>query len=83
MYIYDKIVQEKNKGADIINAVYSMRDMGKGSAAIYPLNQKFVSLMDAKMQETLAEIADTSIPFKHCEDKSVCQTCDFKNICGR
>ena len=83
MYIYDKIVQEKHNGENIINAVYSMRDMGKGAAATYPVNKKFMSLMDAKMQETLAEIADLSIPFKHSADAEVCKKCDFKNICGK
>ena len=84
MYLYDVLLGRSLSREDsIVNSVYSVSHLPKDGVLNYPVSQVFSSGMEKFMSETLAEIADTSVPFKRTDDDSACSWCDFKMLCGK
>ena len=84
MYLYDVLLGRSLSGDDyIVNSVYSVSHLPKDGVLNYPVSRVFSSGMEKFMSEILAEIADTSVPFKRTDDDSACSWCDFKMLCGK
>lgn len=84
-YIYDMLVQSLPmvKGRDIFNCVYSTAHLFKSIPVSVPLNRKFYDAVSERLESLLAEMYDTSVPFRKTGDEKACGYCDFKMICGR
>ena len=70
-------------GKKIVNSIYQTQRLFVNPVESVELNSVFNSLMAGRLQGLLAEIADTSVPFRRTEDTDSCKYCDFKTICGR
>jgi len=84
-YIYDMLVQSEPdvKGREIFNCVYSTAHLFKNVPVSVPLNRKFYEAVSVRLEALLAEMYDTSVPFRKAGDEKTCGYCDFKMICGR
>ena len=83
----------RSRGCDVEPALYYVRNMNRPGyspqlddkqtgvkGARYPLyRERFEELLRAQ----LAELYDTSVPFRQCEDADTCKYCDFNVICKR
>ena len=95
LYLYDRLLlegvatdgagvtAEVAAGKKIVNSIYQTQRLFVNPVESVELNPVFNSLMAGRLQELLAEIADTSVPFRRTEDTDSCKYCDFKTICGR
>lgn len=85
LYLYDKIISAVPglSGKSIINSIYQPTRLFVRPVENVRLNAKFVSLMDERLEKTLAELSDTEIPFRRTDDADACKYCDFKTLCGR
>ena len=84
-YIYDMLLQgdERVKGKELANCVYSTAHLFSDPPVTVPLNKKFYDAMSEHLEKLLEEMYDTQVPFRRTEDQNVCEYCDFKAICGR
>jgi len=83
----------RTEGADVQPALYYVRSMNSRDYTPQPWDRTrkmaVESYSDYKQEFeeclalTLTEIFDPGIPFIQCEDKSVCQWCDYREICRR
>ena len=83
----------RSRGCDVEPALYYVRNMNRPGyspqlddkqtgvkGARYTLyRERFEELLRAQ----LAELYDTSVPFRQCEDADPCKSCDFNVICKR
>ena len=83
----------RSRGCDVEPALYYVRNMNRPGyspqlddketgvkGARYTLyRDRFEELLRAQ----LAELYDTSVPFRQCEDADTCKYCDFNVICKR
>ena len=83
----------RSRGCDVEPALYYVRNMNRPGyspqlddkqtgvkGARYTLyRERFEELLRAQ----LAELYDTSVPFRQCEDADTCKYCDFNVICKR
>ena len=83
----------RSRGCDVEPALYYVRNMNRPGyspqlddkqtgvkGARYTLyRERFEELLRAR----LAELYDTSVPFRQCEDADTCKYCDFNVICKR
>ena len=83
MYLYDVLLDRSINRDYIVNSVYSVSHLPKDGVVNYPVSPVFSAQMEKFMSELLAEIADTSVPFKRTDDDSACSWCDFKMLCGK
>ena len=84
-FIYDKML-EANDIADlshVSNTMYATAGLFSAPPQVAPLNQKFASEMDRRLEMLLKEIQSPQVTFRMTEDVSDCEYCDFKMICGR
>jgi hypothetical protein len=84
-YIYDMLVQSRPevRGREICNCVYSTAHLFKEPPVTVPMNRKFYEAVSAKLEAMLAQMYDTSVPFRRTDDEKKCSYCDFRMICGR
>ena len=84
-FIYDMLLKGNPlvDGMKISNSVYSTAHLFTDPPVTVPLNRKFYDAMTGHMEGLLAQMYDTSIPFRRSDDNAVCEYCDFKMICGR
>ena len=84
-YIYDMLVQARPevKGREIFNCVYSTAHLFKDLPVTVPMNAKFYEAVSVRLEAMLAEMYDTSVPFRRTDDEKTCAYCDFRMICGR
>lgn len=85
LYLYDRFIGRKAefRGLRIVNSIYQTARLFVNEVENVSLDETFCSLMDERLDGLLAEIADTSVPWKRCSDAKTCEYCDFKMICGR
>lgn len=85
LYLYDKIIDSlpEMAGKKVENSIYQPSRLFVKEVENVSLNTKFLELMDRKLEQTLAEIGDCSLPFRKTEDRDACNYCDFKTLCGR
>ena len=84
-YIYDMLVQSRPevRGRKICNCVYSTAHLFKEPPVTVPMNAKFYEAVSMRLEALLAEMYDTSVPFRRTDDEKTCTYCDFRMICGR
>lgn len=84
-YIYDMLVQSRPevRGREICNCVYSTAHLFKEPPVTVPMNRKFYEAVSEKLEAMLAQMYDTSVPFRRTDDEKTCSYCDFRMICGR
>ena len=47
------------------------------------VSRAFCRLMQDRLRDLLAEMADPALPVRRTQDRTTCSYCDFRNICGR
>ena len=84
-YVYDMLVQTRPevRGRKISNCVYSTAHLFKEPPVAVPMNAKFYEAVSERLEVLLAEMYDTSVPFRRTDDGKICSYCDFRMICGR
>ena len=85
LYLYDRFVagDAALQGQTVVNSIYQpSRLFVRGVESVVP-DEGFLALMEERLDDLLAEIADPAVPFRRTEDAKTCEWCDFKNICGR
>ena len=89
LYLYDTFVRHDRqtaplvKGRSLVNSVYQTSRLFVREVENVALSPVFTSLMEERLGELLAEIADPAVPFRRCPDAKNCEWCDFKMLCGR
>lgn len=84
-FIYDKML-DANGIADmnnVSNTMYATAGLFSAPPQVCPLNHKFASEMDQRLESLLKEIQSPQVPFTMTDDAANCEYCDFKMICGR
>ena len=91
--LYSMIVSHNENGADVRPELYYVGAMVREDYSplfIETVNRKSRKLnsylecaeeFQCEIENTLREIFDRKIPFTQCEDKSVCDFCDYRTIC--
>ena len=84
-FIYDLLASndDRVKGHDIYNCVYSTAGLFKEAPKTYPLNTLFYDTVSQKLESLLDEMCNADVPFRRTGDVRICSFCDFKAICGR
>ena len=85
LYLYDRMVENHPDCRDrrIVNSIYQASRLFVRDVESVAVGGSFQTLMGERLHGLLAELADTSVPFRRTEDPRTCEWCDFKNICGR
>ncbi len=88
-FIYDKLMERQAGKQGISNSVYCVSRLFKGAPETFAQNQVFKGLMENKLAALVDELHDLAVPFRRAKVKetqaqrSPCDYCDFKIICGR
>ena len=85
MYLYGRFAHDGllHPGETLVNSIYSTARLMRKPLPNVPESPAFTQMVDERLHGILAEIADTSTPWKRTCDKHVCEKCDFRSICGR
>ena len=83
MFLYDVVAKDIPGVERVENSIYSPPDLFVHPVTDREINAKFASLVREGVSRTLAEIVDTSVPFRRTGIPERCEWCDFKMICGR
>ena len=84
LWVYKKLVERKNPGADISGAIYQPGRLMSGDNVITSdLDASYCSRMETEVLRVLGEISDLSVPWTRTSDEKKCAYCDFRAICGR
>lgn len=85
LYLYGEYLQGDKlvEGKQLENCIYQTAGIFKEKPRSIPRSQEFCRLAKAKLAETLAEIADKSVPWRRTDDAKTCEWCDFKTLCGK
>ena len=85
LFIYGLLAQADNslKGQKIVNSIYSTGRLFTSPIQDMEQSQEFFAIVKERLKGLLAEITDTSVPFRHTQDPQTCKWCDFKAICGK
>ena len=67
----------------VVNSIYSTGRLFTEPLPDCPESPEFIRLTREHLREMLAEMTDTTVPFRRTEDRKTCGWCEFKNICGR
>lgn len=88
--LYSMMVS-RTTGSDVQPALYYVRRMNdpdyspllvEGKREVFSF-APYRDPLQAYLQTTLASLFDFSEPFRQCDDRSVCEYCDFREICRR
>lgn len=85
LFLYDYFAKNGvvRDGEKVVNSIYSTAKLLTKPLPDVEECEAFSRIVKEKLEAKLAEISDTSIPWKRTCDKKVCQMCDFRTICGR
>lgn len=85
LFLYDLFAHADNrlKGMTVVNSIYSTLRLFSKPLEEVPESSEFSRLVKERLQATIDEMTDISIPFRRTEDFNTCEKCDFRNICGR
>ena len=85
LYLYDTFAHEgiAREGETVVNSIYSTSRLLTKALPDVPESVAFKHFAGEGLKAKLHEIADTSVPWKRTCDRSVCERCDFRAICGR
>lgn len=85
LFVYDMLLKEsgRSRGRRIINSVYSTARLFSEAPQSVAMGEGFYKDMYRGLEQLLAEIENTAVPFRRTDDADVCTYCNFKVICGR
>ena len=85
LYMYGLLTQESAdlRGRPVVNSIYSVSRLFTEPLEDRPANAEFARLTRERLKDLFAEMTDPSVPFSRTEERSTCEYCDFKMICGR
>ena len=84
-FIYDKMLEENGVTdlGHVANTMYATAGLFSAAPKVCPLNPKFASEMDQRLENLLNDIRNPQLPFYMTSEVENCEYCDFKMICGR
>ena len=85
IFLYDILAQEdpEVKGQVVVNSIYQPAVLFKEVVKNVPMCGKFNGEVMERLHKVLAELTDTSVPWRRTSEEKTCSWCDFKMICGR
>lgn len=84
LFLYDMFVDGLvPEGGRTVNSIYSPSRLFVSPVEEVEKSAVFVEGMKESLGGLLDRISDLNEPFRRTEDRTTCQYCDFKNICGR
>ena len=85
LFLYDMFAHADASLRDqvVVNSIYSTGRLFTEPLPDCPESPEFIRLTREHLREMLAEMTDTTVPFRRTEDRKTCGWCEFKNICGR
>lgn len=85
LFIYGLLAEADNslKGQTVVNSIYSTGRLFTSPIQDVEQSVEFFNIVKERLKGLLAEITDTSVPFRHTQDQPTCKWCDFKAICGK
>lgn len=85
LFVYGLLAEAdpKLKGQTIVNSIYSTGRLFTSPLQDMEQSGVFYNIVKDRLKDLLAEITDTSVPFRRTQDPNTCKWCDFKAICGK
>ena len=85
LFVYDMFAHTDPAlaGQRMVNSIYSVPHLFTEPVRDRPQNAAFARGVRERLREMLAQMTDTSVPFRRTDDLNTCSYCDFKMICGR
>lgn len=85
LYLYGEYLQGDKlvEGKQLENCIYQTTGLFRDKPKSIPRSPEFCRLAKEKVAETLAEIADKTVPWRRTTDAKTCEWCDFKTLCGK
>ena len=84
LFLYDYYLKDAfPAGTTLVNAIYSTARLYSTPLPDVPVSAEFSRLAMEKLEETLRELTNLSVPFRRTSETKTCEWCDFKAICGR
>lgn len=85
LFLYDTFAREGivRDEETVVNSIYSTSRLLTDPLPDVPESKEFREKAGEGLKKLLREIADTSVPWKHTCDRSICEYCGFRTICGR
>ena len=85
IFLYDILAQEDPdvKGKAVTNSIYQPAVLFKEGVKNVPMCDRFNEEVMGRLHKILAEMTDTSVPWRRTGEEKTCSWCDFKMICGR
>ena len=85
LFLYDMFAHADASLRDqvVVNSIYSTGRLFTEPLPDCPESPEFIRLTREHLREMLAEMTDTTVPFRRTEDRKTCGWCEFKTICGR
>ncbi len=87
------MMQYHSSADDVRPALYYLRAMhdrdysplleDREHKTLGAMYSQYMEEFEALVAEKLAELFDTSVPFRQCDDVKACRYCDYRKICGR
>ena len=85
LYLYGVFAREGivREDEQVVNSIYSTARTMTDPLPDVPVSQVFMDTVGERLKEVIGEIKDASVPWKRTCDRSACEWCDFRAICGR
>ena len=85
LFVYGLLAEAdpKFKGQTMVNSIYSTGHLFTSPLQDMEQSAEFFRIVKDRLKDLLAEITDTSVPFRRTQDPNTCKWCDFKAICGK
>lgn len=85
LFLYDMLVGRlpEYAGSALVNSIYRPARLFTDPVKSVPASPAFNALVEERLHGLLAEMADTTLPWRRTDDAGTCSWCNFKMICGR
>ena len=83
LFLYDRFVENEVSGMKVENVLYPVPKLFSSDILSSEECREFDEMVRDRLADVFRDIADPDKGFERTEDKSVCNYCDFRKICGR
>lgn len=83
LFIYDKFMEDDFRGTRVSNVIYPVQKLFSTGIKEVVKNERFNALAEERLSRLFAELGSPEVDFRRTEDRTTCQYCDFRKICGR
>ena len=83
LFLYDRFVENEVSGMKVENVLYPVPKLFSTDILSSEECREFDEMVRDRLADVFRDIADPDKGFERTEDKSVCNYCDFRKICGR